>query len=185
MPKIFRFQFFSSKNQWHKYLFSVVIASACDALLRSLFSLGPDKSYQNSSAFCAVLQLMQTIYLTPSHPPTDACFLSLPDICSFTLFWGRPGSDRPSTHSCRGPGQAPTTSFTDSPFFPALHSSPELPFILPQWGQCVTGLQWLTAATCDRWVKILKHGPGKWKFWYDMVYFAWPCFKGWHLKAQF
>lgn len=95
-----------------------------NVLLSGLFSLGPDKSYQNASASCSVLQLMQTIYLTPS--PTNACFLSLPDICSFILFWS--GLGRPSTHSCHSLGQAPTASFTDCPF--SLHSTLRLNFFL-------------------------------------------------------
>lgn len=81
------------------------------------------------------------------------------------------------------------------PFFPALHSSPELPFILPQWGQCVSRLQSLTAVTCDRWVKVLpmirKSRSSDCTCFtlrnlFFFFFFALHSFiKGWHLKAQF
>lgn len=84
--------------------------------------LGQINLIKEASASCAVLQLMQTIYLTPPN----SCFLSLPDICSFVLFWS--GLDRPSTHGCHSLGQAPTAFFTDWPFF--LHSTLGRNFLL-------------------------------------------------------
>lgn len=125
-----------------------------NVLLSGLFSLGPDKSYQNASASCAVLQLMHTIYLTPP-PPTPKCLFSFSARhlqLHFVLVGVGPPFNTQLSQSWPG-----TNGFLYwlPFFFPPLHSSPELPFILPQWGQCVSRLQSLTAVTCDRWVKVL------------------------------
>lgn len=56
--------------------------------------------------------------------PRKVCFLSLPDICSIISSWSRPGSGRPSTHSCHGLDQAPTASLNDCSVFFFCPSTP-------------------------------------------------------------